>query len=111
MSTPNPRRVEWAGPESWTIWADEDGVHIRSSGGNSLEQCDVERLFEIWQAARDAKAVDHIPAPKPMTPEELAADCARRGDEQAMKRVMRAVQAEFDPPRLSPTHFRINAPF
>jgi len=40
--TPRPRRIEWSGPENWTVWADEDGCHIRAAGGSALEQCDVE---------------------------------------------------------------------
>lgn len=31
-----PRRIEWAGPEGWTVWADEDGVHIKSASGSAL---------------------------------------------------------------------------
>lgn len=68
MTLPPPNRIEWIGPERWTVWVDEDGPHLRSRGGDRLESVDVARLFDIWQAARDAHA-SGTPVPVPTTPD------------------------------------------
>ena len=99
---PTPRRVEWAGPESFTVWTDEDGTHLRAPGGHALEQPDVERLFALWQHARAMAEADHIPAPTPPTPEEIRRDGYLRADEYAKRRAIRAVEAEFNPPAAAP---------
>jgi hypothetical protein len=90
-----PRRVEWSGPESWTVWTDEDGTHIRSARGDSLEMPDVERLFSLWNRARSLADANHIPAPKPPTREEMRNWSTGRAEEYAKRRVLRAVEAEF----------------
>lgn len=102
--TPTPRRIEWAGPESWTVWADEDGCHLRAPKGQCLEMPDVERLFRLWSHARAMTEADRIPAPKPMTREEARAANLAHAEEYAMRRAIRAVEAEFNPPPA-------NAPF
>ena len=102
MSTPTPRRVEWSGPEGWTIWADEDGVHLRSARGDCLEMPDVERLFSLWQNARAMAEANYIPAPKPPTREEMASWTTGRAEEYAKRRALRAIAAEFDPPTSAP---------
>lgn len=102
MSEPTPRRIEWSGPESWTIWADEDGVHIRTPKGDALEMPDVERLFSLWRQARAATVAGHIAAPKPPTREQIREDGFRRADEYAKRRALRAVEAEFNPPESAP---------
>ena len=61
---PIPRRVEWSGPNFWTVWADEDGVHVRSRSGDGLEQVEVKALFDLWTAARKARDEGTIPAPR-----------------------------------------------
>ena len=99
---PTPRRVEWTGPESWTVWTDEDGTHIRSARGDSLEMPDVERLFSLWQYARTVAADDHTPAPQPPTREEMRAWGTDRAEEYAKRRAIRAVEAEFAPPTSAP---------
>lgn len=91
----HPRRVEWAGPEGWIVWADEDGAHIRASGGHSLEMCGVEQLFAIWQAARDMSASGTVPAPKPPTREEIAAAGHPWREEHEKRRAIRAIEREF----------------
>lgn len=96
MSTnPTPRRIEWSGPESWIVWADEDGCHVRSVRGDSLEMPDVERLFALWQHAREATRADHIAAPKPPSRDEIRAMTTLRAEEYAKRRAVRAVEAEF----------------
>ena len=95
---PKPRRIEWSGPESWTVWADEDGVHVRSARGDCLEMPDVERLFSLWQHARAMTEADYIPAPKPPTREEMRAAGYWRAEEHAKRRALRALKSEFDTP-------------
>lgn len=98
MSTnPIPRRVEWCGPESWTVWADEDGVHLRSARGDALEMPDVQRLFDLWAHARAVTTAGQVPAPRPLTPAELQADRIRHDLEYVQRRAVRAVAAEFGP--------------
>jgi hypothetical protein len=103
MSTePKPRRIEWAGPESWTVWTDEDGTHLKSARGDCLEMPDVERLFTLWQHARAMATADHIPAPKPPTREQVREEGYWRAEEHAKRRAIRAVEAEFNPPANAP---------
>lgn len=90
-----PRRIEWSGPERWSVWADEDGVHLRTPGGDALEMPDVERLFALWQHARAMVATGHVDAPKPMTREEAREQLADHREEYTMRRAVRAVQREF----------------
>ena len=99
---PTPRRIEWSGPESWTVWTDEDGTHLRSPHGDSLEMPDVERLFSLWQHARAASNGDHIPAPKPPTREEMRSWTTARSEEYAKQRAVRAIAAEFGPDSSAP---------
>lgn len=98
MSTnPIPRRVEWRGPESWLVWADEDGVHVRSARGDALEMPDVQRLFDLWTHARAATTAGEVPAPRPLTAAERMTDRIRHDLEFIQRRAVRAVAAEFDP--------------
>ena len=100
---PTPRRIEWAGPEGWTVWADEDGVHVRTARGESLEMPDVERLLNLWHDARSAVQNDRIvPAPEAPTPEECRALFAAQREEYAMRRAVRAVEREFAPNASAP---------
>lgn len=96
MST-TPRRIEWAGPEGYVVWSDEDGTHLRAPGGHALEMPDVERLFSLWQDARAATTSDRIPAPKPPTREEARQDGYRRAEEYAVRRAVKAIEREFTP--------------
>ena len=96
--TPAPRRIEWAAPEGWTVWADEDGVHLRTARGEGLEMPDVERLLTLWHDARAAVQNDRsVPAPKPPTREEARAMIADQREEYALRRAVRAVKREFAP--------------
>jgi hypothetical protein len=100
-----PRRVEFAGPEGWIVWADEDGVHIGASTAGfrpGLEQPDAERLFELWQQVRAMKQADHIPAPKPPTREQIREDGYLRAEEQVKRRALRAVEREFGDTETAP---------
>lgn len=95
MSETTPRRIEWAGPEGWTVWADEDGVHIKTSTGGALEMPDVERLFALWQHARSETGSGHVATPKPPTRDEIRAMSSAHAAEYARHRARRAIDAEF----------------
>lgn len=90
---PTPRRVEWAGPEGWVVWADEDGVHLRAPQGQCLEMPDVRRLFSLWTDASAAVLRAHIPAPLPPTREQIREMGLR--EEYVKRRAIRAITAEF----------------
>lgn len=92
-----PRKIEWTGPEGWTVWADEDGVHLRAPHGDALEMPDVARLLDLWEEARAAVSPGgQIPAPKPPTREQMRDWGSHRAEEYAKRRAIRAVEAEFD---------------
>lgn len=99
---PTPRRVDWAGPEGYVVWTDEDGTHLRAPGGHALEQPDVERLFSLWSHARATAEGGHIPAPKPPTREEMTLAAAQRQEEYIRRRVVRAIESEFDADQTAP---------
>lgn len=102
MTNPTPRKVEWSGPDGWTVWAGEDGCHIRSRGGDSLEMPEAEQLFSLWSDARAAAESERIASPKPPTREELRARGSIRLEAYAAHRAVRAIQAEFNPPADTP---------
>ena len=58
-----PTRVEWRDPSGALVWTDEDGTHLRVAGPYSFEMPEVERLFSLWQHARDVAASGRIPSP------------------------------------------------
>lgn len=68
-----PRRVEYTGPEGWTVWMDEDGTHLRSRSGDTLEAPDVMKLITLVHEVREHHSAGAIPAPKPPTSEEVRA--------------------------------------
>ena len=94
-NNPTPRRIDWTGPEGWTIWGDEDGAHLRTPNGDSLEASEVRRLIDLYNAVCDSMTSGTIPTPKPPTKEQVKAmrydDRARRMAKQAA----RAVRAEL----------------
>ena len=58
-----PRRVEWPAPAGWTIWADEDGAHIRTPKGDGLEMPEALRLIDTYVAISEALKSGQIPRP------------------------------------------------
>lgn len=96
-TTPTPRRIEWAGPEGWTVWADEDGVHLRTPKGDSLECPSVDLLIDLINTARSQVVADHVPAPKPPTREEMRHQSMQRNDQYTLRRAWNALRAELAP--------------
>lgn len=92
-----PRRIEWSGPEGWIIWADEDGVHIRTPKGDGLEQPDAARLIDTYERVRREVTSGAVAAPKPPTPDERAAMSASRHAAYVAQQAAHAVRAQLDP--------------
>lgn len=97
-----PRRIEWSGPEGWTVWTDEDGTHVRSPKGDALEMPSFKRLMETWKLAQGHAATGAVPAPQVPTREQIREDSYARADEYAKRRAIRAVEAEFDTSAVTP---------
>ena len=95
MTTLTPRRVEWTGPEGWTIWADEDGAHLRTPNGDCLEAPDVRRLIDLYNAVCDSMSSGTIPAPKPPTKEQVKDMGYDSRAIRMAKQAARAVRAEL----------------
>lgn len=83
-----PRRIEWAGPEGWRIWADEDGVHLRTPNGDALEQPDVLALIDLYGRVRDAIATKQIPVPTVPPRSQWTTDYAARAAARAVKKAL-----------------------
>lgn len=90
MLSTAPRRVEWAGPEGWRVWADEDGVHLRSTRGDVLEQPDVLALIDLYMRARDQIATRQVRAPEPLPRHQWDRDYVAHA-------AVRAVEKALDP--------------
>lgn len=97
MSTPTPQRIEWLGPDGWRVWADEDGCHVRSRSGDSLEQAEVQRLFDLWAAARGSHAAGAVPAPRPPTEAEARSFGPDYFEKSVKRRTLRAVEDALNP--------------
>ena len=95
MSDITPRRIEWQGPEGFTVLLDEDGVQLRAPKGG-LEEPDLDRLLDVIAEAKRARDAQSAPIPLPPTREQCAyypAYTARR-----VRRVISdALNAEFNP--------------
>jgi hypothetical protein len=101
-TTPKPRRIEWTGPESWTVWTDEDGTHLRTPQGTCLEMPDVERLFTLWSRVREMSESGVIPAPKPPSRDEVRAQSSLSREEWIKRRALTAIKREFDDSDIAP---------
>lgn len=71
MTATIPSRIEWTGPSGWRLWADEDGVHIKTPHGDLLESCEVTDLIALVGVARGQIASGAVPVPKPLSRDEL----------------------------------------
>lgn len=71
MTATIPSRIEWIGPSGWKVWADEDGVHLKSPNGDMLESCEVTDLIALVNVARGQVEAGAVPAPKPLSRDEL----------------------------------------
>jgi hypothetical protein len=95
--TTTPRRIEYSGPEGWTVWTDEDGVHVRTPHGDGLESCDLARLIELVNEANRQRTTGYVPAPKPPTREQRGLLYEIDREEREAKRASRAVYQALSP--------------
>lgn len=95
--TTTPRRIEWTGPEGWTVWADEDGVHVRTPKGDGLEPAELSSLIGLVSEALRQTSSGHVPAPKPLTREQFRELHGDNREAYAAKRAQRAIAREFAP--------------
>lgn len=89
--TTTPRRIEYSGPEGWTVWGDEDGVHLRTPKGDLLESGDVTTLIALVDEVRQQFATSTIPVPAPPTREQLRQMSGEQREQYEAKRASRAV--------------------
>ena len=97
MTNPiTPRRIEWQGPEGFTVILDEDGVHLHAPLG-ALEEPDLNLLLDVIAEAKRARDAQSAPIPLPPTREQ----CAYYPTAYTARRVQRvisdALNAEFNP--------------
>ena len=68
---PSPTRMEWH-REGYIVWADEDGVHLKTPGGG-FEMPEAMALVELYgQVLAQYKAGVPFGKPVPPTPEQRA---------------------------------------
>ncbi len=92
-----PRRIEYAGPEGWTVWGDEDGVHVRTPKGDALEAPDLQRLIDLVTEVRGHFATGTIPTPAPIAPEDRVRMLSAHREQYEAKRAARAVYEVLAP--------------
>lgn len=92
-----PRRIEYMGPEGWTVWGDEDGVHVRTPKGDALEAADLTDLISLVIEVRDQFETGAIPVPAPPTPEERRRMLGEQRERYEAKRASRAVYRALAP--------------
>ena len=94
QNTPSPTHMEWR-RDGYTVWADEDGVHLKTPG-NGFEMPEAMALVELYgQVLAQYKAGAQFGRPTPPTrgqrihyPESYTARRAERA-------VVDAIRAEF----------------
>lgn len=95
-----PRRIEWAAPEGWTIWADEDGVHLRSRSGDCMEQPDALKLVDLYNRVRSDVVGNAVQSPKPPTREQFREMETERRARYMARTAARAVESAINPPHV-----------
>lgn len=98
MSAPiTPRRIEWQGPEGFSVVLDEDGVMLRAPKGGGLEEGDLDTLLDVIAEAKRARADGRSPIPMPPTPEQRRSYLGAYHANRARRAVVAALDAEFNP--------------
>lgn len=95
MSDITPRRIEWQGPEGFTVVLDEDGVHLLAPKGG-LEEPDLNRLLDIIAEAKRARDAQSAPIPLPPTREQRRYYPEAYRADRAKRVVNRALDDEFN---------------
>ena len=95
MSDITPRRIEWQGPEGFTVLLDEDGVQLRAPKGG-LEEPDLNRLLDIIAEAKRARDAQSAPIPLPPTREQRAYYPSAYTAHRVQRVISDAINAEFN---------------
>ena len=95
--TATPYRIEYRGPAGWTLWTDEDGVHVRTPQGEILESGEVQTLIRLVAEAQIQRDAGSVPAPRVPSPEELRKMWPSERAERDAKAASRAVYRELSP--------------
>ena len=94
MTDITPRRIEWQGPEGFTVILDEDGVMLRAPKGG-LEEPDLNRLLTIIAEAKRARDAGCAPIPLPPSHEHRRYYPQSYHASRAKRAVVNALDAEF----------------
>ena len=95
MTDITPRRIEWQGPEGFTVILDEDGVQLRAPKGG-LEEPDLNRLLDIISEAKRARDARSAPIPLPPAREQRRYYPEAYHANRAKRAASRAIDAEFN---------------
>lgn len=95
MTDLTPRRIEWQGPEGFTVVLDEDGVMLRAPKGG-LEEPDLNRLLEIIAEAKRVRDTKVSPTPAPPTGAQRSYYPHSYIAARAKRAASAAIDAEFD---------------
>ena len=90
-----PRRIEWQGPEGFTVILDEDGVQLRAPKCG-LEEPDLNRLLDVIAEAKRARDAQSSPIPLPPAREQRRYYPEAYHADRAKRAVDRAIDAEFN---------------
>ena len=96
MTDITPRRIEWQGPEGFTVILDEDGVQLRAPKGG-LEEPDLNRLLEIIAEAKRARDAQSSPIPLPPALEQRRYYPGSYTAHRVQRALTRAIEDEFNP--------------
>ena len=95
MSDITPRRIEWQGPEGFTVILDEDGVQLRAPKGG-LEEPNLNRLLDVIAEAKRARDAQSAPIPLPPTREQRAYYPSDYTAHRVQRAISDAINAEFN---------------
>ena len=96
MADITPRRIEWQGPEGFTVILDEDGVRLSAPKGG-LEEPDLNRLLDIIAEAKRSRDAQSSPTPQPPTREQRGYYPSSYAAHRVQRALTRAIEDEFNP--------------
>ena len=98
MTTTNrPNKMTWA-RDGYTIWIDEDGVHLNIPRARSFEMPEVVQMLDLHAELRAAFSSDSpFGKPVPPTRQELPAYPVGYVVERAKRAAVKAIDADLNP--------------
>lgn len=96
MSELTPSRIEWQ-RDGYTVWADEDGVHIKT-GARGFEMPEAIAMADLYQAAlAHFRSGEPFPKPTPPTREKRSFYPSSYTAHRVQRVVADAITAELNP--------------